>query len=56
MLIVPIYIDGWTAAGRFSLERQDTNILQVAELEYSGNRIICDRNKPVYINLGIPGN
>jgi sucrose-6-phosphate hydrolase SacC (GH32 family) len=41
--------------GKDTYETRRSSI-QVAELEYSGNRIICDRNKPVYINLGIPGN
>ena len=28
--------------------------IQVAELEYADGQIICDRDKPVYINLGLP--
>jgi hypothetical protein len=30
--------------------------IQVAELEYSDGRILCDRDKPVYIRLIPPGN
>jgi len=29
--------------------------LQVAELEYSDDQIICERDKPVYIDLNMPG-
>ena len=28
--------------------------IQVAELEYKDGQIVCNRDKPVYLNLGVP--